>query len=52
MALGSAGLKVGDHDAARDGFTGLLAIDPGNAIALRSLEKMALSPSSAEDAPA
>ncbi|MFZ2628962.1 MAG: tetratricopeptide repeat protein [Rugosibacter sp.] len=52
MALGSAGIKVGDHDAARDGFTGLLAIEPGNAIALRGLEKVTLSSSSAEDAPA
>jgi len=40
MALGSAGIKVGDHDAARDGFSGLLAIEPDNAIALRGLEKI------------
>jgi hypothetical protein len=52
MALGSAGIKVGDHDAARDGFTGLPTIEPGNAVALRGLKKVTFSPSSAEDAPA
>lgn len=47
IALGSAGIKVGDHDAAREGFTGLLAIEPGNTIALRGLEKIALLPAPA-----
>jgi Tfp pilus assembly protein PilF len=51
MALGSAGIKVGDHDAARDGFTGLLAIEPDNAIALQGLQQVALLPAPKDDAP-
>lgn len=40
MALGSAGLEVGDQAAAREGFSGLLAIQPDNVIARSGLAHM------------
>lgn len=50
IALGSAGLQVSDHAAARDGFSGLLAIEPENTIAQHGLEKITLLPVSTQDA--
>lgn len=40
MALGHAGLEVGDHAAAHEGFSGLLAIESDNAIAQCGLNKI------------
>ena len=40
MALGSAGLQIGDQVAAHEGFSGLLAIQPDNVIARRGLDYM------------
>lgn len=40
LALGTAGLQSGDHAVAHDGFSGLLALEPDNVIAQRSLDKL------------
>ena len=51
-ALASAGLQIGDYSAARDGFSGLLAIDPDNPTARHGLEKLVVLPESAKSSAA